>query len=212
MDLIKQNIGLTISILATIITTFLSIYYGFKSARVAKKFETLQIMTKRISWEEVEIGITKLFDEVEKKFHPEAVLCMSERGAAIITMVYSKSKRNLPVFISFWQSQHKKPINMEDTGFIELESRNRKFYLPESILKFKGKKILIMDDWSYSGDAMCQVYSFLSKSGIPDSDMRFMTLVASNVAKKKGKPTPNQFYSYYTRNDNDFYFPWGKAT
>jgi hypoxanthine phosphoribosyltransferase len=194
-----------ISLIATIVSTYIAVIQSMK-VRVLRK------QKHRLSWDDMEVGINQLFKEIEKDYKPEIVICLSERGTAIVTMGFAVFGRNLPIFTAFWQDPNKEMMDLSNMGFIELNSRGRKFFLPEVVLNFKDKKLLVIDDWAFSGQAMTYMYNVLKNNGVSDENIRCAALVVTPPAKSVLKPANSKFYHYYEFPDNDFYFPWGKAT
>lgn len=199
---------LTVSIVsafATVTSTWIAIWQHMKVRKLNKE-------KRKLNWDDLQVAIDKLFKQIEKSYKPEVVICLSERGAAIVTMGFSLFGRNLPIYTGFWQDANKGIVDLTNTDFIEFNSRGRKFYIPQAIFSLKDKRLLLIDDWAFTGEAMNHLYSKLKESGVEDDNIRCAALVATPSAKQIAKPKPELFFNYYEMPDNEFYFPWGKAS
>lgn len=191
------------------IATIISTYFAFQQSR---KVQVLRKQKHKLTWDDMEIGINHLFKNIENDFKADVVVCLSERGTAIVTMGFAIFGRNLPIVTAFWQDPQKKPLDLSNMGFLELKSRKRSFYLPDTVLKFTEKRILIIDDWAFSGESMKCIHDILRQHKVPEENMMFAALVTSPAAKAAIEPIVNKFHFYFEFPDSDFYFPWGKAT
>lgn len=81
-------------------------------------------------------------------------------------------------------------------------------YIPESLFKENDKRLLILDDFTMSGDSVTQLVDFFIEKGFSPEKVKTASLICTNTAIDGGK-APD--YYCFDIPDAQFYFPWGKA-
>lgn len=187
--------------LITIVSISISIYYGQKSTRLEKE-------VRSYDWYEIMSAVTIIYRKMIKAFKPTIIFAPCLRGGIVAELFLSELGEEIPVFMgmAFTSQYNKSAINL--SGFSEMNTRNWSYYLPDAIFDIKNPKILIIDDFSHSGETLNNLKKIFISKGINSNNVKTMCLAVTNVAIQSNNPP--DFY-YYTKNDDNFYFPWGKA-
>ena len=160
---------------------------------------------KNIKWEDLQSAAAYLSKKIkEARDIPDAIFTFSGRGAVIADLICYGLNHNIPVFVGLdiWKKEWG---NLIFPGFINYETNKWYLHIPEIIYDFKSRKILIINDYTMSGDWIEKTRSKLEGF----QHIKFLSIVTTNLAKRR-----NQAPDYYwtiRADDDDFYFPWGKA-
>lgn len=179
----------------------LTVYYENK----AKKAERLN---KSLDWSELQAGTTDLCKKIRNEFQPEVILTPNLRGGIISHLIIDHFDKHIPVFVGqiFWKRLNGS-IPTVPNHFV-IQTGKWQLYIPESVIHFKESRLLIVDDFAMSGDTVASVKQVLVDNGYNADLIKTVSLVTTKVAIQNSKAT--DYYWKVSEND-DFYFPWGKA-
>lgn len=196
MDLLTIIFGI-ISIFGIVLT----VYYGKRSIR-------LEQSRKKLEWSELQSGTNDLAAKLRREFYPEIILTPGLRGATIVNLIVSLFDINVPAFvgISLWKQNTGHISEIRD--FFHIETKKWHVFIPNGVLEHKDKKLLIVDDFSMSGDFIDGLKERLIKKGFSEDNIKTLSMATTKVAISNHKAP--DYYWIKTEND-DFYFPWGKA-
>lgn len=192
LELFASSLGTVVTIVSIAIAVF-------------QKQSFQQKIIKKFSWKKIEIGVDYIFEQLKlQNFQPDVIMALSERGVAVVVKKFTQMPDKIPIMNSFWDNN----ISEKDTpNYIELHSRGRPFYMPSAIFNYTGCKILVIDDWSYTGASMRSVLSELLRAGCKKEDIKLCTICSTHAAKEElGILSP------YIMDSNSFRFPWGPAS
>ena len=163
---------------------------------------------KSLSWEELMAGTTDLFKDIRSNFDPEVILTPNLRGGIIAHLIIDQFDRHIPAFVGqiFWKKSggEVKPI----PSHFKIATGKWELFIPEAIIEFKDSRLLIVDDFSMSGDTLANVKDELILRGFNPELIKTASLVTTKVAVDNNKSTD---FRWRVNENNDFYFPWGKA-
>ncbi len=191
LELLASSLGTVITLISIVI------------AVVQKQFFQ-QKFCKKLSWKKIEIGVDYIFEQLKiQNFQPDVIMALSERGVAVVVKKFNEQAYQIPIMVSFWKNNAEK----DTPNYIELHSRGRHFYMPSAIFGYIGCKILVIDDWSYTGASMRSVLSELLRAGCKKEDVKLCTICSTHAAKEE-----LGILSRYIKDSNSFCFPWGHAS
>lgn len=200
-------IELIISILIGAFAIIIAIYFGLQSKYLFKEI-------RRISWDELRLAARELRKKIEKEFHPDLIFVPCKRGATIVNLMYDVEE-NVQLFVGNRldkrRTQFSLPKNWRQQWAI-VETGKYKHLIPRYLLNLlkenKNRKILIIDDFTMTGDSIEKIKELMEKEKIPSDNIKTAAIVATYVSYE-GKGLPD-FYWLITAY-KVFYFPWGKA-
>lgn len=179
----------------------LTIYYESKSRKLEK-------LNKSLSWAELQAGTHDLCKQFRGNFKPEVILTPNLRGGIISHLVMDNYDYHIPVFVGqiFWRKLGGEITRIPN--HFEIETGKWILYIPEALLEFKDKRLLIVDDFAMSGDTLANVKQLLISKGFNPELIKTVSLVTTKVAIQNNKAAD---YYWKASEDDSFFFPWGKA-
>lgn len=127
----------------TVISLFVTIYFGIKSDEYKKAL-------KKMEWSDVLSAIDLLYAKLKKdKYTPNAILVPGLRGGIIAEVLVNKIGHNIPVLVGS-SIVGEKNIDIAGYNFIRIND-NWNIFIPNAILEFSNDKILIIDDFTLAG-------------------------------------------------------------
>jgi hypoxanthine phosphoribosyltransferase len=179
-----------------------TIHYGRKSARLDRE-------RKSLSWSDVQLAADDLAEEIHKSgFNPELILSPGARGGVIAEFVAHHTEASVPVLVGITQWKDSGFGGCDLSKYDYFETSKWRVCIPLAVYDNTDKRILIVDDWAMSGDAMERLRSRLLEKGFSQERIRTATAVVTDVAVKAHKAPDH----YWRETDSPhFYFPWGKA-
>ncbi|KIL37085.1 hypothetical protein SD71_03720 [Cohnella kolymensis] len=180
----------------------LSIHYEQKS----KKLERLK---KTLTWTELQAGTNDVCKDLKRKYQFDLILTPNLRGGIIAELVADHFDRHIPIFVGqiFWKELAGE-IPTIPQHFMCVTGK-WVIYIPESIVAFKDRKLLIVDDFAMSGDTVLGIKEKLAARGFDLNNIKTFSLITTPIAVKSNKAP--EFYWKKSADDDSFYFPWGKA-
>ncbi|HEU0143146.1 MAG TPA: hypothetical protein VFQ47_00015 [Nitrososphaera sp.] len=191
LNLISLAIGL-----AGLIGT---LYFGMKSVYLQRKI-------RRFEWEDVEVGVRHLNNEISGRFSPELILTISAPGAIVANLFVTHRSKITPVYIGI--TLHKEdPRSLSFTTDHHIITTSKwRIAVPNDLLRHKEKKLLVLDGSVITGDAMGNLLKLLKDCGFDRSNILTASLITTDVALRAGKGPDIHWRSVP---DCEIYMPWG---
>lgn len=180
----------------------LTIHYGRKSARLEREKVTL-------TWTDLRIAVDDIAKEItNSSFVPDLIFALSGRGSIVAHLLSQELETEVPVLVgvTLWKESNAKPMDLPHHEFITTS----KWYLgvPAALFEKATQRLLIVDDFAMTGDALERIRNLLMSKGYPSDNLRTVTVVATEVAVRS-KKGPNFFWR--STESTQFFFPWGRA-
>lgn len=201
----KMNVVFNaVSIAIGIIGILLSAVSLFLFLKEKKKSVTIE-------WKEIPIAINSLSELMKKEFIPDIILVPSEKGGVIVSFL----KKTLPTYTNciFGIGTPIKRVNsnfaeFNSKDFYSLSTHKWNTYIPTFIVKYKSKKILIVDDIAMTGDFLYELKKLLIEQvGFDENNIKTMCLATTEIAIGNNK-APNYYWKKF--DTSNVYLPWGK--
>ena len=197
---VLDNIVSILSMLITFISILVSIVIFRKNRKLQKEL-------KSFNWEKVHTATLELGKIIKKSYNPDIILTYTPRSGIIALLLRDTINIKCPVFVCV--VYHKKsPPNFAPSHFMKIETNKMDIFIPDALLDYIHKKILIVDEYTLTGDSLSVLKNFLISIGFDDKRIKTASLIQTTTAKLSRK-SPD--YSFFTVDYTDFYLPWGKA-
>lgn len=162
---------------------------------------------KHISWRRVEKGTRYLAKEVEA-INPDIIVTFSGRGSIAANLVLSQLKNKYPLYTCLLKDTMHYENFLFPEEWIQFTTPKWICYVPEAILKYKDKQILIIDDITRSGKTIDKLTDVLISNEIPAQNIHSMAFVADfQIMKDMQIPQ----VSWKQVNTDEYSLPWNKA-
>ena len=179
------------------------VYLTIKSLRKDKRLKT-------IDWNDINSAVRFFWKKLHKEdFIPDFIISPGQKGGIIAQMLAEMYKENIPVLTGFLEHANSPEIDTDD--YLILKTSKWNVYLPGILKKYSNKqscRVLIIDDFTMSGDFLQTIKRTLNDFGYRSTDVRSCTVAVTKVALD-AKKAPDYYWKVVE--DRDFYFPWGKA-
>ncbi|NAS24597.1 hypothetical protein GT755_23265 [Herbidospora sp. NEAU-GS84] len=179
----------------------LTIYY-------ARKAERLNKMRKRLEWADIQTAASDLGQQIKRDISPVAVVTPGLPGATFANLISSDFAMQPPVYVGnrTWKDD---PHNFVPTAdsFV-FDTKKWIVTIPKAVTRHENGVILIIDDFVMSGDFLDSLCSTLVQAGVPRERIRSAAITVTKVAIKNHK-APD--YYWWIADNDEFFFPWGKA-
>lgn len=186
-----------LSVISAVFTIVSMIYYFIKYLKSIKNF----------SWRKVKKGIKELEKTVTTKVKPDIIISLSGRGGIVVNLLINELGNGYPVFTCILKNKLNDSF-LEPEGWIKMSTSKWQIYMPSDILQMKGKRILIIDDITSSGETILLIKKVLEINGI-DADNIFSMALVADKETQKFKHIPDYYWKIV---DIDKYnVPWGKT-
>lgn len=196
MDILAIVFGLT-----TLAGVLLTILYGRKSARLEKS-------RKKLEWSDFQACATDLAAAVKRFFVPDLIVTPGLRGATLANLMIKDLGENIPVLVgaSYWKEAP--GPGSAPTGYFHIETNKWHVYIPEIAVADSSKRVLIVDDFTMSGDFLEKLVACFLSAGFERDNIKTATAVVTRIAIQNHKAPDIHWMESL---DTSFYFPWGKA-
>ncbi|MEK7989415.1 MAG: phosphoribosyltransferase family protein [Thiotrichaceae bacterium] len=161
-----------------------------------------------ITWQQIIAAIDKLVVTVQN-FAPDAMLCLDSKGGLIAELISEKMGKRVPIFVG-----HRYRIKSTLVGkeflldYIERQTDRYRLFIPD-ITHIQGKKILIIDDYTITGDTLALLKRFLIEQGFHDETIKTLALVISTITVvENGSKTELPDYWELLGRENDIHLPY----
>lgn len=186
--------------IVSVVGVGLTIYYGTRTAR-------LERARKRLDYSDLQACANDLGAEINKEFKPDFCFTPGLSGATFAHLLVGELTSQLPTYVGRTYPLEKVPSSEEGKHYID--TTKWRVAIPDEIFNFTDKRVLVIDDFAMSGDFLQNLKDCLIKAGFAPENIRSATIAATRVAYK-GHKGPD--YVWMRPDNDDFFFPWGRAT
>jgi hypoxanthine phosphoribosyltransferase len=178
-----------------------TVFFERKSAKSER-------LRKRLEWADVQAAANDLAQQIKRDCTPAAIVTPGTRGATFANLLASEFVGQPPVYvgISTWKDAEHAEILADD--WFELQTKKWIVRIPKTPSLYKEGTILIVDDFVMSGDFLDLLKTTFAGTDLSADRIRSVSIAATKVAVKNHKAP--DYYWWLAEND-DFFFPWGKA-
>jgi hypoxanthine phosphoribosyltransferase len=191
--------GLVIGLAGVLLTIF-----------YARKAERLNSIRKRLDWSDLQAAASDLSQKIRADFTPAAVVTPGLTGATFANLLVTDLPNQPPVYVGIRTWKEAAHSAGYTSGSFRIETKKWIVEIPASVsalIESQGD-ILIVDDFAMSGDFLEMLRTELVAAGFRKEQIHSCSLAVTKVAIKNHK-APD--YYWWIADDDDFYFPWGKA-
>jgi hypoxanthine phosphoribosyltransferase len=197
MNLVLAVGGLVVGLIGVVLT----ILY-------ARKAEQLNSMRKRLDWSDLQAAASDLSQRIKSDFNPVAIVTPGLTGATFANLLVTEFPGQPPVYVGSRTWKEADHSRTPDSHSFQIETKKWIVTIPSSVSALNEGDILIVDDFAMSGDFLELLRTKLVEAGIQQERIHSCSLAVTKVAIKNHK-APD--YYWWIAEDDDFYFPWGKA-
>ena len=182
-----------IGIIATILSVPASIYFfvQFKKHR------------RTISWKKVKKGARQLI-KIVKEVDPDLIITFSGRGAIFANLIITELENKYPIYTCLLNNKSNDTFLRPQT-WSEFETSKWIGYIPDEILHYTNKRILIINDITRSGETIEKLTELLIRNGSTQKIIFSMSLMANEEVLIRSRIP--QFY-WRIINTIEFTMPW----
>lgn len=198
-----------VSFTLTILGTGLTVYGVIITRKANRKAKT-------IDWNQVMIATKSIVKKLKSNnFIPDVIVTPGQKGGIFAQLIMDSLNVEIPIVTGFFipnkpsilRSYSDQLEYYYNHNFFKLETSKWFICLPDTVLGFENKKILIVDDLVMSGDALRSILNKIKDTSSTNS-IKSCSLVTTKVAIQTKK---NPDYYWNIIDADDCYFPWGKA-
>ena len=208
-SLIAGIVGFPLGVVGLVLT----IYYARKAERTEAELKRISGLRKRLDWSEIQTAAGDLKEVMSAAgVVPTIIITPGLAGATFANLFEDALAIRTPVYVGIrhWKTGGTEEVASEhlNENYITVETTKWVVSIPRIPVRADNSQILILDDFVMSGDFLAKFKTALVESGVPVNRIHSAAIVTTQVAlhSKKGP----DFWWLVTDDDN-FYFPWGKA-
>lgn len=185
------------SLFVGILGIALSMFFGYKARRMERKIT-------RYHWDDVYSAIDYIHQTAIRKYRPSVILTVSMPGTIVASVMLARFGLGTPLIVG----QPYKAGETARAGDLVIKTSKWHIALPEQVANLKGKRILVVDGATLTGDTIQSVSDFLVEFGIERENIRWACLLATELSVEAGK-APDYFR--FLAHDSKVYLPWGRV-
>lgn len=199
--------------IVNIVLAIISLAIGMVGAIYTYKSYLKARTLKTISWTDVHNGTKYIWKELRHLHYNPDVMISPDPKSGIVAYMLTKFF-DYDIFVDVGQAMRKSAsISMMDAPehFSIISTNKWKVLLSKQLEHMKEKenvRILIVDDFVLSGDFNSQLTEWLKNQGYKEENIMVCCLAVTKVAISSAK-APDLYWKIV--DDENFYFPWGKA-
>ncbi len=162
---------------------------------------------KNISWNKImKKGITNLIKKVEK-INPDYIVTFSGRGSIVCSLVIAELDNKYPVYMCLLKRRYNDSF-LNPQNWTSFDTSKWIIFVPDEVLNYKDKKILIIDDLTNSGETIEKLTKHLVDHGISNKNLFSMALVANEEVLSR-LHIPQEYWKKVET--SEYNVPWGKT-
>lgn len=192
IDVIMNRIGWIVTILGGPS----AIYFIISQVRNRKNF----------SWRKVRKGIKELTKKIEK-INPDYIITFAGRGAIVCSLMVAELDNKYPVYMCLLKRRYNDNF-LNPKNWTSFDTSKWSIFVPDEVLSFTDKKILIIDDITNSGETIEKLTQHLEDNGIKRENLFSMALVANEDVLSR-LHIPQEYWKKV--NISEYNVPWGKT-
>jgi hypoxanthine phosphoribosyltransferase len=179
----------------------LTIYYQRRSVRFDK-------LRKSLDWADLQVAASELAKDISAVGQIAAIVTPSLAGATFANLLADQIGGQPPVYVGIRIWKGDDHPDLAPNAYLNFDTNKWLVSIPKEITTYREGIILFVDDFVMSGDFLERFANRLVKEGVDREQIRSASVAVTRVAIKNHKaPT---FY-WWVADDDEFYFPWGKA-
>lgn len=132
---------------------------------------------KTISWKKVKKGAKVLIEKV-KIINPDIIITFSGRGAIFANIIITELDNEYPVYTCLLKKRYNDAF-LVPQNWQAFDTTKWRVYVPNEVLEFTNKKILIIDDITRYGETINGLSDYLKNNGISSQNIYNMSLMAN---------------------------------
>lgn len=162
---------------------------------------------KNISWNKImKKGVVDLSKKVEK-INPDYIVTFSGRGSIVCSLVAAALDNKYPVYMCLLKRRYQDNF-LNPQNWTSFATSKWTVFVPDEVLNFKNKKILIIDDITNSGETIEMLTKHLEDEGIDKQNIFSMSLIA-NADVLARMHIPQEYWKKVVI--SEYNVPWGKT-
>jgi nucleoside phosphorylase/hypoxanthine phosphoribosyltransferase len=173
------------------------------------KQESLEITTDPIfTWDRISDASRCIGDMLANTFYPCAVLTYTPRSGIIALLIRDCIDKSIPLFVGMVfhkDEQH----SFNPKYFVKVETSKMEVFIPKDILTYCNQNILIVDEYTLTGDSLFILKDFLINQGFTQEKVKTLSLITSAAAIISRK-APD--FKAFIIDSAVFTMPWGSAS
>lgn len=196
--------------LISIFFTIISLIYAIYCHNILKKAE---LKERTIDWQDVNVAAKYLAQEIGEQHKPDLIFIPNIKSGILVHFIKDYFMEYIPIIVGqsiskkqFSENSINKIANKEQ--YLFFETKKWYCYIPKSIIAYKDKKIIIIDDFAMSGDFLQALKITLIKAGFQEEQIITMCIATTKVAIKS-ENAPTFYWKGFAT--TDVYMPWGKS-
>jgi hypoxanthine phosphoribosyltransferase len=192
----------------TVVSLLIGVAGVIATVLFARKAENASRERRRLEWSDLQAAANDLGKKIRRDCSPIAIVTPGLTGATFANLLADEFPNQPPVFVGVrvWKEDTHGSVTFADT--FKIETSKWLIFVPRLAADYTDGEILILDDFVMSGDFLEKLRSSLVEAGVKSTKIRSAAIVATKVAINSHK-APD--YYWWTAEDDNFYFPWGKA-
>lgn len=191
--------------LISVLLGLFGVYEHFQKIKAEKAL-------KSITWHDIRNASNTIARKLIKKYHPDVIYIPNIKSGIILQFVKNYFKEYIPVVVG--QTVSKEYFSKADcnkimglTNYWYVDTKKWHTYIPNVLLEYKDRNILILDNLSLTGNFLKVVTDELIKHGIPQDHIA-TACIATTEAAIADDMTPNYYFKTLT-DSKTVYMPWG---
>lgn len=196
-----------------IVIGIISLLIGMIGAILTYKSYLKERALKNVSWDDINAGTKFLWKKLYKHgFIPDLFISPDPKGGIIAHLLSQFYDCN--IFTDVGYAIYKNSTladSFSEENYTIINTNRWKVFLSKAIQDMpnkENKKVIIVDDFVLSGDFNAQLSERLISYGYSKENIIICCIAVTKVAIRSEK-APNFYWKIV--DDEDFYFPWGKA-
>lgn len=162
---------------------------------------------KNISWKKImKKGVVDLTQKV-KKINPDYIITFSGRGAIVCSLVVTELENKYPVYMCLLKRRYNDDF-LNPKNWTSFDTSKWTIFVPDEVLTFTDKKVLIIDDLTNSGETIEKLTQHLIDYGISSQNLFSMALIA-NIDVLSRLHIPHEYWKKVEI--SEYNVPWGKT-
>ena len=175
----------------------------------ARRSEAFNKLRKRLEWADLLAASNDLGKRLKSAgFQPDIIVTPGLRGATFSNLLISEFNKEPIVYVGISTWKDGQAVRPENDADISINTKKWSVSIPGAVKDITTGNILIVDDFVMSGDFLDSLIEALLRLDVKPDRIRSAAIAATKVAVKNHKAPA---YYWWLAEDDDFYFPWGKA-
>ena len=193
------------SVLLSLISLGFAVFEYLQKRKAEKALKT-------ITWEDMQKASEKMAKKLIKKYKPDVIYIPNIKSGIMLQFIRNYFKEYIPIIVGqavskeyFTENASDKIKDIKNYWYVETQKWHA--YIPSSLLKYKNKNILIIDNISLTGNFLHTITKELIQHGISNKHI-VTACIATTEAAIRDCMAPQYYYKILT-DSKTVYMPWG---